>query len=69
MGERLHFFSEPLIESEHSDGIFFDQERAWVSWNEGDSFYMRLGMDDYLSKPINRLELKRVLDKFLPWKS
>lgn len=27
------------------------------------------GMDDYLSKPINRLELKRVLDKFLPWKS
>jgi len=27
------------------------------------------GMDDYLSKPINRVELKRVFDKFLPWNS
>ena len=27
------------------------------------------GMNDYLSKPINRVELKRVFDKFLPWNS
>lgn len=55
MGERLHFFSESLIESEHSDGIFFDQERAWVSWNEGDSFYMRLGMDNSVISRWNRM--------------
>lgn len=55
MGERLHFFSESLIEGEHSDAIFFDQERAWVAWNEGDSFYMQLGMDNSVISRWNRM--------------
>jgi|FLOH01.1.fsa_nt_gi hypothetical protein len=55
MGERLTFFSESLIEGEHADAIFFDQERAWVAWNEGDSFYLQLGMDNSVISRWNRL--------------
>lgn len=55
MNDRLHFFAEALIESEYSDGVFFDMERAWVSWNEGDAFYARLGMDNSVISRWNRL--------------
>lgn len=55
MGERLTFFSESLIEGEHADEIFFDQERAWVKWNEGDACYLQLGMDNSVISRWNRL--------------
>jgi CheY-like chemotaxis protein len=37
--------------------------------NENREKCFSAGMNDYLSKPIERVELKRVLDKFLPWNS
>jgi len=55
MGERFSFFSESLIEGEHNDEIFFDQERAWVKWNEGESFYVQLGMDNSVISRWNRM--------------
>ncbi len=54
LSENLRFFSETLLESEHSNEIELDQERTWVEWQESDSFYLRGGMDLTVSSHWNR---------------